>query len=96
MATALRRLTNQPPPSEAVIPGLLDGMLNVNRLAKKWLDRGRGPRAYNPGAHQPMNEAGGGMNAPGVWPLFSKGIRGSPRPSSRRKCWRWSSAGSAF
>jgi predicted glycosyltransferase len=44
MAVALRRLTNQPAPSEAVIPGLLDGMPNVNRLAKKWLDRGRGPR----------------------------------------------------
>ena len=41
MAAALRRLTNQPPPSNAVIPGLLDGMPSVNRLAKKWLDRGR-------------------------------------------------------
>ena len=41
MAVALRRLVNQPPPSNAVIPGLLDGMPNVNRLAKKWLDRGR-------------------------------------------------------
>jgi predicted glycosyltransferase len=44
MAVALRRLTSQPPPSSAVIPGLLDGMPNVNRLAKKWLDRGRAPR----------------------------------------------------
>ena len=44
MATALRRLVNQPPPSSAVIPGLLDGMLNVNRLAKKWLDRDRTPQ----------------------------------------------------
>jgi len=44
MAVALRRLTNQPPPSNAVIPGLLDGMPNVNRLAKKWLDRGRAAR----------------------------------------------------
>ena len=44
MAVALRRLTNQPPPSSAVIPGLLDGMPNVNRLAKKWLDRGRSSR----------------------------------------------------
>jgi predicted glycosyltransferase len=41
MAAALRRLVNQPPPSSAVIPGLLDGMLNVNKLAKKWLDRDR-------------------------------------------------------
>jgi predicted glycosyltransferase len=44
MAVALRRLANQPPPSSAVIPGLLDGMLNVNRLAKKWLDRDRTPQ----------------------------------------------------
>jgi predicted glycosyltransferase len=44
MAVALRRLTNQPPPSSAVIPGLLDGMDNVDRLAQKWLDRGRAPR----------------------------------------------------
>jgi predicted glycosyltransferase len=41
MAAALRRLSNQPAPSSVVIPGLLDGMPNVNRLAKKWLDRGR-------------------------------------------------------
>jgi predicted glycosyltransferase len=44
MAAALRRLTSQPPPSNAVIPGLLDGMPSVNRLAKKWLDRGRAGR----------------------------------------------------
>ena len=41
MATALRRLTGQPPPSTVVVPGLLDGMPNVNRLVRKWLDEGR-------------------------------------------------------
>ena len=41
MAAALRRLTGQPPPSTVVIPGLLDGMSNVNRLVRKWLDEGR-------------------------------------------------------
>jgi predicted glycosyltransferase len=41
MAAALRQLTGQAPPSTAVIPGLLDGMPNVNRLARKWLDKGR-------------------------------------------------------
>jgi predicted glycosyltransferase len=41
MAAALRRLPGQPAPSASVIPGLLDGMPNVNRLAKRWLDRGR-------------------------------------------------------
>jgi predicted glycosyltransferase len=44
MALALRRLIDQPPPSSVVIPGLLDGMANLNRLAKKWLDRGRAAR----------------------------------------------------
>jgi predicted glycosyltransferase len=41
MAAALRRLTRQAPPSTVVIPGLLDGMPNVNRLARKWLHEGR-------------------------------------------------------
>ena len=40
-AAALRRLVRQRRPSAAVIPGLLDGMQNVNRLAGKWLGRGR-------------------------------------------------------
>lgn len=44
MAAALRRLTAQKAPSTVVIPGLLDGMPTVNRLAKKWLDRGRAGR----------------------------------------------------
>jgi predicted glycosyltransferase len=41
MSRALRQLTRRPPPSAAFIPGLLDGMLVVNRLARNWLDRGR-------------------------------------------------------
>ncbi|MGH7047893.1 MAG: glycosyltransferase family protein [Stellaceae bacterium] len=44
MAAALRWLPSQPAPSGVVIPGLLDGMPNVNRLAKKWLDRSRAGR----------------------------------------------------
>jgi predicted glycosyltransferase len=44
MAAALRHLTQQAPPSSVVIPGLLDGMPNVNRLARKWLDRSRAGR----------------------------------------------------
>jgi predicted glycosyltransferase len=44
MAAALRQLPQQQPPSSVVIPGLLDGMASVNRLARKWLegDRSRG------------------------------------------------------
>ena len=44
MAAALLQLTQQAPPSSVVIPGLLDGMESVKRLAHKWLDRGRHPR----------------------------------------------------
>ena len=44
MAAALLQLTQQSPPSAVVVPGLLDGMANVNKLAHKWLDRGRHPR----------------------------------------------------
>ena len=31
-----------------MIPGLLDGMPNVNKLAGKWLDRGRHVRFPSP------------------------------------------------
>jgi predicted glycosyltransferase len=44
MAAALLQLTQQAPPSAVVVPGLLDGMPNVNKLASKWLDRGRHAR----------------------------------------------------
>jgi predicted glycosyltransferase len=44
MAAALMHLTQQAPPSSSVVPGLLDGMPNVYKLARKWLDRGRHPR----------------------------------------------------
>jgi predicted glycosyltransferase len=43
MATALRQLPQQNRPSEVVVPGLLDGLNSVNRLARKWLDRARRP-----------------------------------------------------
>jgi predicted glycosyltransferase len=41
MAGALRRLPHQPPPSAVHISGLLDGMPEVNRMARWWLDQGR-------------------------------------------------------
>jgi predicted glycosyltransferase len=41
MGAALRRLAEQPRPSAVPIPGLLDGMPEVNRLARNWLYRGR-------------------------------------------------------
>ena len=41
MVAAIRRLIEQPPPSTAMIPGLLDGTRTVNRRARRWLDEGR-------------------------------------------------------
>ncbi|MFQ5954292.1 MAG: glycosyltransferase family protein [Kiloniellales bacterium] len=41
MATALRQLPQQPLPSDVVVPGLLDGHDNVNRLVERLLARGR-------------------------------------------------------
>jgi len=41
MSAALRRIIQQPRPSEVFIPGLLEGMPEVNRLARNWLDQGR-------------------------------------------------------
>ncbi|MBK8159527.1 MAG: hypothetical protein IPK59_12430 [Rhodospirillaceae bacterium] len=43
MATALRHLPQQALPSDVVVPGLLDGLNNVNRLAQQALERGRRP-----------------------------------------------------
>jgi predicted glycosyltransferase len=38
MVSALRALPFQPVPSEVVVPGLLDGLGKVGRLAARWLD----------------------------------------------------------
>ena len=43
MATALRQLPQQSQPSDVVVPGLLDGLINVNRLTQQALERGRRP-----------------------------------------------------
>jgi predicted glycosyltransferase len=43
MATALRDLPQQAPPSAVVVPGLLDGLLNVDKLVTRQLARGRRP-----------------------------------------------------
>src|SRR6202030_1868279 len=51
MAAALLQLMQQKPPSAVVIPGLLDGMASVNRLAPKWLRES--------GAARPRLRAGG-------------------------------------
>ncbi|MAM68870.1 MAG: hypothetical protein CMM12_08945 [Rhodospirillaceae bacterium] len=43
MATALRHLPQQNRPSDVVVPGLLDGLPNVNRLARRLGNRGSQP-----------------------------------------------------
>jgi len=43
MATAIRHLLQQSQPSSVVIPGLLDGLPSVNRLAQRWLGQRPGP-----------------------------------------------------
>ncbi|MBP5858120.1 hypothetical protein KAJ83_13960 [Marivibrio halodurans] len=47
MATALRHLPQQPRPSERVVPGLLDGLDNVDRLARHLIDAPRKPDALD-------------------------------------------------
>jgi predicted glycosyltransferase len=44
MVAALLHLAQQPRPSAVVIPGLLDGMASVNRLARKWFGDGQSAR----------------------------------------------------
>ena len=43
MATALRQLPQQQRPSDTVVPGLLDGLENVNILTRRALERRPGP-----------------------------------------------------
>ena len=38
MAVALRNLPTQPLPSDVVVPGLLEGLDNIQRLVDRWLD----------------------------------------------------------
>jgi predicted glycosyltransferase len=49
MATALRQLPQQPLPSAAIVPGLLDGLPNVTRLVRRILSDPRTDRFLHPG-----------------------------------------------
>ena len=44
MVDALRGLPAQPRPSDAVIPGLLDGLNRIHDLTEQWFDREHEPR----------------------------------------------------
>ena len=41
MITALRQLPQQRPPSDIVLPGLLDGLPNISRLVGRHLEKNR-------------------------------------------------------
>ena len=39
--TALRQVIQKNRPSDVILPGLLDGLININRLVQQKLDRSR-------------------------------------------------------
>ena len=57
MAAALRAMPKQNLPSEVVVPGLLEGLFNVNRLTTPWLHRAVEPGAGSKTVHQLLDEA---------------------------------------
>ncbi len=57
MAAALRVMPKQKLPSEVVVPGLLEGLFNVNRLMAPWLYRGVESGAAAQTVHNLMDEA---------------------------------------
>lgn len=57
MAAALRVMPKQKLPSEVVVPGLLEGLFNVNRLMTPWLYRGIESGAAAQTVHNLMDEA---------------------------------------
>ena len=50
MVTALRQLVQQSPPSQQVVPGLLDGLDNLHQLAQRIMARGGDVRPVLVGA----------------------------------------------
>ena len=57
MAAALRAMPKQNLPSEVVVPGLLEGLFNVNRLMTPWLYRAAEPDGGAKTVHKLMDEA---------------------------------------
>ncbi|MDA0230339.1 MAG: glycosyltransferase [Proteobacteria bacterium] len=57
MAAALRAMPKQKLPSEVVVPGLMEGLFNVNRLMTPWLYRASEPDADAKTVHNLMDEA---------------------------------------
>jgi hypothetical protein len=41
MVRAIKALVNQPKPSEAIIPGLLDGLDKIEAITKPWMEAAR-------------------------------------------------------
>ena len=57
MAAALRAMPKQKLPSEVVVPGLLEGLFNVNRLMTPWLYRASEPDGNAKTLHKLIDEA---------------------------------------
>jgi predicted glycosyltransferase len=57
MAAALRAMPKQNLPSEVVVPGLLEGLYNVNRRMGPWLHRAGEAGANNRTVHKLVDEA---------------------------------------
>ena len=57
MAAALRAMPKQKLPSEVVVPGLLEGLFNVNRLMTPWLYRAAESGVTAQAVHNLMDEA---------------------------------------
>ena len=57
MAAALRAMPSQNLPSEVVVPGLLEGLYNVNRRMGPWLHRAGEAGANNRTVHKLVDEA---------------------------------------
>ena len=57
MAAALRAMSKQNLPSEVIVPGLLEGLFNVNRLMTPWLHRASEPGAAGKTVHKLVDKA---------------------------------------
>jgi predicted glycosyltransferase len=57
MAAALRAMPKQNLPSEVVVPGLLEGLFNVNRLMTPWLHRAVEPGDATKTVHKLLDKA---------------------------------------
>ncbi len=86
MATAIRQLLQQRPPSSVVVPGLLDGLENVNRLVSQHLAQDGASLRLSRALTRPRSDAPPhDPQPPARSPSCSRAIRACRRPSSPRR-----------